>query len=124
MRPFSARYRDDIVEPKPPMRALLELLLAAGCAAFMLAACATSRADALDARLAAMSNEDLVSYYQGVNDRLKAIQADTRETDRQGTVLQEEPIAIMPYVIGGEAWSLEQQCIKARREMTRRGIVP
>ena len=92
------------------------------CIALILVGCATSRSDPFEERLAAMSDAQLVSYYQGINDRIKEIQAGTREDDHQRTVRQDDQLAKMPYIAGGEAWRLEQQQAKVRKEMTRRGL--
>ena len=90
----------------------------------MLSGCATTQTDPLEARLAAMSDEELANYYHGINDRLKEIQAGTRQADRQGTVFQDDHIAKMPYIIGGEAYQLEQRRIKVSNALARRKITP
>lgn len=99
-------------------------LLALAWAASIILGCATTAQDSLEVRLAAMPDKRLISYYHGINDRLKDIQAETRETDRQGPILEEDYLARMPYVVGGEAWELEQKREKASREMIRRGLMP
>ena len=71
-----------------------------------------------------MSDAELVSYYQGINDRIKEIQAGTREDAHQSTVRQDDHLARMPYIAGGEAWSLEQKRTKVHKEMDRRGLHP
>ena len=88
----------------------------------LLAGCATSSDDPMSHRLAEMSDAELVSYYKGLNDRLKDVQAKTVEEDRQGVIPQEEPVAKMPYFIGGEGWQLEQKLKKVKKEMARRNI--
>ena len=91
---------------------------------WFLAGCATSTPEPLDERVAAMSDLQLISYYHGINDRLKDIQARTRETDRQGTILEKDHLARMPYVMGGEAWKLERQQERAHQELIRRNLTP
>ena len=86
--------------------------------------CATPSGETLDARLVAMSDEELISYYHGVNDRLKEIQEGMRDADRQGTVMEQDPLAKMPYIIGGEAWELEQKRKRIRCELNRRNLKP
>ena len=102
----------------------LGLFLILACIALVLAGCATSRSEPFEERLAAMSDAELVSYYQGINDRIKEIQAGTREDDHQSTVRQDDHLARMPYIAGGDAWRLEQKQAKVRKEMTRRGLQP
>jgi hypothetical protein len=102
----------------------LIIALALGCWASIYAGCATTSGVTMETRLAAMSDEDLLSYYHGINDRLKEIQTGTREADRQGTILQEDQLSKMPYIIGGEAWELEQKSKRARRELARRHLKP
>lgn len=103
---------------------LLVLLLATICCAWLFDGCATTSPDPFEARLEAMSDDELVSYYRGINDRLKEIQAGTREADRQGTVLQNDHIAQMPYITGGEAYQLEQKRMKVSKAIARRKITP
>jgi hypothetical protein len=86
--------------------------------------CATTASDPMAARLAAMSDEELISYYHGINDRLKEIQQGTRDADRQGTVTEQDQLAKMPYIIGGEAWELEQKRERVSRELNRRNLQP
>lgn len=86
--------------------------------------CATMSEETLPARLSAMSDDELVSYYQGINDRLKAIQQGTREADSQGTVLAQDELAKIPYLIGGEAWELEQTRKQVGRELVHRHLTP
>ena len=102
----------------------LILALALGCWASMYIGCATTSDKTMETRLAAMSDEDLLSYYHGINDRLKDIQTGTRDTDRQGTILQEDQVSKIPYILGGEAWELEQKRKRARRELARRNLKP
>lgn len=101
----------------------LILLILLGLAIPAFTGCA-STPDNTDARLADMSDADLISYYHGINDRIKAIQQATREDDRQGTVLEQDPLAKMPYIIGGEAWELERKRERIRRELDRRNLRP
>lgn len=86
--------------------------------------CATTDSDPMATRLATMSDDDLISYYHGVNDRLKEIQEGTREADRQGTVMEQDQLAKMPYIIGGEAWEMEKKRERIRRELNRRNLTP
>ncbi len=110
--------RSDVGQPR------FGRLLIIACSVLILTACATSRSDPLEVRLAAMSDADLVSYYEGINERIKAIQAGTRADDRQRTVLQQDHLARMPYITGGEAWRLEQKRTKVHKEMEQRGLHP
>ena len=107
---------DDIVPPVRLswVRFFLAMVLLAGCAA--------SSDNPLERRLAEMSDAELVNYHKGLNDRLKDMQAKTVEEDRQGMISQEEPVAQMPYILGGEGWQLEQKLKKVRKEMARRNI--
>lgn len=102
----------------------LILLLAAGLAIAVFTGCATTDSDPLANRLAAMSDQDLISYYHGINDRIKAIQEGTREADRQGTVKEQDQLAKMPYIIGGEAWELERKRKRVQCELNRRNLKP
>ena len=83
-----------------------------------------STPDKTDGRLAAMSDAELISYYHGVNDRLRAIQQAAREDDRQGTIIEQDQLAKMPYIIGGEAWELERKRERIKRELDRRNLKP
>lgn len=103
---------------------LFAILLVTMSCATMLMGCAPTSGESFESRLAAMSDDELISYYRGINDRLKAIQAGTREADRQGTFAQNDYIAKMPYIIGGEAWQLEQKQAKVKKELNRRNIMP
>lgn len=71
-----------------------------------------------------MTDDERVSYYRGINDWLKEIQAGTREADHRGTVFQDDHIAKMPYVIGGEAYDLERKLKKVSQALSRRKLTP
>lgn len=120
MKIFSPRRVDgpDFIRFSVLFLGLLSGLFIAG----LLAGCATSHDDTMARRLARMSDDELVSYHEGLNERLKEMQSETVEADHQGTVQLEDPIAITPYIIGGEGWSLEQKLKKVRKELTRRGV--
>lgn len=109
------------------MTMLLKILLAiliVGIGAIVFTGCAATPQDPLATRLASMSDAELLAYYQGTNDRLKAIQAGTRRAEDQGTITAEDHMAKMPFIIGGEAWELEQRRERIRRELTRRNLTP
>ncbi len=91
-------------------------------ATVLLVGCATNTDDPMARRLSEMSDGELVDCYKGLSDRLKDVQAKTVEEDRQGMISQEEPVAQMPYILGGEGWQLEQKLKKVRKEMARRNI--
>lgn len=102
----------------------LGLFLTLACTTFILAGCATGQGEPFEERLAAMSDAQLVSYYGGINDRIKEIQAGTRADDQRRAVRQDDHLARMPYIAGGEAWNLEQKQTKVYKEMMRRGLQP
>jgi hypothetical protein len=106
-----------------PIRHLL-LIISFGLVLPVFIGCATTDSDPMTARLATMSDEDLISYYHGINDRLKEIQRGTRDEDRQGTVTEEDPLARMPFIFGGQAWELEQKRERISRELNRRNLTP
>lgn len=99
-------------------------LVTVGFVVSIFIACATPSKTTMETRLAAMSDDDLISYYHGINDRLKAIQDRMRETDRQGTILEQDQLSKMPFIIGGEVWELEQRRECVRRELVRRKLAP
>lgn len=106
-----------------PLKHLI-FIMAFGLVLQVFISCATTDRDPLATRLAAMSDEDLISYYYGINDRLREIQEGTREADRQGTVMVQDQLAKMPYIIGGEAWELEQKRERIKHELDRRNLRP
>jgi hypothetical protein len=90
--------------------------------AFTLYACASTSKTTLRERLTAMSDEDLVAYYQGVDSRLRAVgegvrreTADTDETPSSVTFQQ-------TYFLGGEGHRLLQERTAAEKELLRRRI--
>jgi hypothetical protein len=105
-------------------RSPLFLLAAIALALPMVTGCATTKPDPFETQLAAMSDAELISYYHGINDRLKEIQSGTREADRQGIIRQDDQIAKMPYIIGGEAWELARKRGKVRKMLDQRHISP
>jgi hypothetical protein len=87
-----------------------------------LLACATTPKPTLQERLSAMSDEDLVAYYQGVDARLRAVgEGVRRETaDHEGTggfVSFQQT-----YFVGGDGHRLLQQRTAAEKELLKRGI--
>lgn len=100
------------------------LALAFGLVLPVFFGCATTQNDPMTTRLATMSDEELISYYHGVNDRLKEIQEGMRDADRQGTVMEQDQLAKMPFIIGGEVWELEQKRERVEHELDRRKLRP
>ena len=108
---------------RPCSKSLISAL-ALGAFALIYPGCASTPDGKMETRLAAMSDNDLLSYYHGINDRLKEIQTGTREADRQGTIKEADQLSKMPYLVGGEAWELENKREMALRELTRRRLKP
>ena len=91
-------------------------------AILMTAACAGSPKPSLNERLAAMSDTELVAYYQGVDHRLKAVGDEVRretadEGAEQGGILYQQT-----YFLGGEGHRLLRERQAAERELLRRTI--
>jgi hypothetical protein len=90
--------------------------------ALVLHACAGSPKTTLRERLTAMSDADLVAYYQGVDARLRAVGEDVR---RQTADTDEAPSSVsfqQTYFIGGEGNRLLKERAAAEKELLRRRI--
>lgn len=73
-----------------------------------------------------MSDDDLTSYYQGINDRISEI-AREAETVRQDVDLNPEEdvlVASQPFVAGRNGQTLLKRREVVSQEMRRRGLSP
>lgn len=89
----------------------------------MLVGCAHSR-DAFTAKIRKMPDMELVSYYHGLNDRIKGIENAEklgRRSDETRTSLVNSQST---FFIGGEGYDLVQKQKMVRKEMGRRNLKP
>jgi hypothetical protein len=90
--------------------------------ALALCACAGTSKTTLRERLSAMSDEDLIAYYQGVDARLRVVGEDVR---REVADTAEAPSSVsfqQTYFIGGEGNRLLHERAAAEKELRRRRI--
>lgn len=90
--------------------------------AISLAACAASPKPSLKERLAAMSDDELVAYYQGVDYRLKAVGDEVRRDTADAGTSQGTMVPNQTYFLGGEGNRLLRERDAAERELVRRHI--
>jgi hypothetical protein len=90
----------------------------------MVVSVACVHGDAFERKIRAMSDSDLVSYYQGLNDRIKDIEnkqileRSSRETEHERMVSQST------FIISGEGHDLVEKQKAAYREIRRRNLSP
>jgi hypothetical protein len=56
-----------------------------------------------------MSDNDLLDYYHGINERIKDIDSDIKREESQDQTEQERVISNMPFFFGGEGYNLIQK---------------
>lgn len=106
----------------PKLLNTLQFWSALAAVSLALLACATAPKLTLQERLSAMSDEDLLAYYQGVDARLRMVgEGVRRETaDQEGS--GEFASFQQTYFVGGDGHRLLQERMTAEKELLRRGI--
>jgi hypothetical protein len=90
--------------------------------ALTLCACAGNQKATLRERLTAMSDDDLIAYYQGIDDRLRSVGEGVRRETADKAEAQSAIGFQQTYFIGGEGQHLLKQRAAAEKELLRRGI--
>jgi hypothetical protein len=93
-------------------------------ALLLFTACAGTPKPTLQERLAAMSDTDLVAYYQGIDARLRAVGEGVRREMADSDAGQHATTFQQPYFFGGDGQRLLHQRRLAERELVRRRIPP
>jgi hypothetical protein len=93
-------------------------------ALLLFAACAGTPKPTLQERLTAMSDTELVAYYQGIDARLRAVGEGVRREMADTDAGQHATTFQQPYFFGGDGQRLLHQRRLAERELVRRQIPP
>jgi hypothetical protein len=71
-----------------------------------------------------MSDNDLLNYYHGINERIKDIDSDIKREESQDQNEKERAISNMPFFFGGEGHDLNQKRKMILKELNRRNLIP
>jgi hypothetical protein len=71
-----------------------------------------------------MSDNDLLDYYHGINERIKDIDSDIKREESQDQTEQERVISNMPFFFGGEGYNLTQKRKVILKELNIRNLTP
>ena len=71
-----------------------------------------------------MSDNDLLNYYKGINERIKDIDNEIGRKGRQDQTERERVIANMPFFYGGEGYDLIRKRKIILKELNRRNLTP
>lgn len=102
-------------------------ILAAGlvfCAALLSAGCASSKADEFRQRISKMPDDELMAYFQGINQRAGDLRHDIRRDEQIYEPGPRHNTYPTPFAIGGEGYDLYQKRKMVREELKRRNIAP
>jgi len=86
--------------------------------------CATHTKPTLRERLTAMSDDELVAYYQGIDARLRAVREGVRREQAAADDSKHANTFQQTYFFGGDGQRLLHQRQAAERELVRRQIPP
>lgn len=84
--------------------------------------CASSKTVKLQQKIRAMSDGELLSYYHGINDRIKYIGHDVQRDEHTYGIQPSHNIYNTPFSIGGEGYQLYQAKKMTLKELHRRKI--
>lgn len=71
-----------------------------------------------------MSDNDLINYYKGINERMKDIDSDIKREESEDQTEHERVISNMPFSFGAEGYDLNQKRKMILRELNRRNLIP
>ena len=86
--------------------------------------CASSKLTTFQSKIQTMSDNDLLNYYHGINERIKDIDSDIKSEESQDPTEEERAISNMPFFFGGEGYDLTQKRKMILRELSRRNLIP
>jgi len=75
-------------------------------------------------KLHRMSDSDLLSYYYGINDRIKDIDNRIKMQERADYSEHDHFMSQIPFMIGGRGYSLVQKSKLVLKELNKRNISP
>ncbi len=91
---------------------------------FFFISCASSKTNKFHTKIQKMSNNELLNYYNGINDRIKDISSEIEREKSPDQTDQEQVVSNMPFLIGGEGYSLNQKRKMILKELNIRGVNP
>ena len=86
--------------------------------------CTSSKSNKFHNEIQRMSDYDLLNYYHGINDRIKDIDSDIKRQENPNQSEQKQLISNIPFLIGGEGYSLIQKRKMILRELNIRNLTP
>ena len=86
--------------------------------------CASSKSNKFHSKIQGMSDHDLLNYYHGINDRIKDIDNGIKREERQEQTEHERVVSNMPFLFGGEGYTLIQMRNMILKELNIRNLTP
>lgn len=86
--------------------------------------CAGSKANKFTTKIQTMSDNDLLNYYHGIDDRIRDIESDIEQKESSAQIDQDRTIANAPFIVGGEGYSLMQKKKLLLEELKNRSLTP
>ncbi len=84
--------------------------------------CVNSKSNQFHTKIQRMSNDALLNYYRGINDRINDIGSGIEREKGSDQNEQERIISNMPFLIGGEGYNLDQKRKIVLKELNIRGV--
>jgi len=86
--------------------------------------CASSKSNKFHSKIQKMSDNDLLNYYHGINDRIKDIDNDIKREGSHDQTEHERVVSNMPFFLGGEGYTLIQKRKMITKELNFRNLTP
>jgi len=86
--------------------------------------CASSRSEKFQRKIRRMPSNELISYYQGINERIKDIDNDIKRNDRQEQTRRDDANTNMTFFFGGQGYDLIQKRKAIKKELNKRRLTP
>lgn len=91
---------------------------------FMSAGCGMASRTMFMKQLSNMSDQHLLCFYQGVNERIKEIGSTVKSKIRSDYTERDHFSAQEPFIFGGEAYKLNRKRLMILEELEKRNITP
>jgi hypothetical protein len=86
--------------------------------------CASSKSNKFHSKIQKMSDNDLLNYYHGINDRIKDIDNDIKREESPDQTEIEQVTSNMSFMFGGEGYNLVQKRKMILKELNSRSLTP
>lgn len=86
--------------------------------------CAGTATNQFQSKIEKMSDDELLSYYHGINDRIKDIDHEIKSREQTDVTEHDRIVSNQPFYLGGEGYTLVRKKNLVLKELRRRKLAP